>query len=1030
MVICLFLSGAGSLVLETVWSRRLELVFGATTLAISTVLAAYMLGLGIGGLIGGRLAARLTNCTKGYAVLEFGIAGLALFVPLLLSLLPATQRTIAELPFVGAVLLRFVLALLVLLLPTILMGATLPILVQAARRIAPGTRDPSALLYGVNTLGAVAGVMFVTFFTLPRWGLSASNWIGAILDLAAGGLALAILVPQERPSSESTPKPLARLHSLALSYGLVGFISLSCEVAWTRTLTLSFGSSIYAFAAILASFLAGIGLGSLIERRVIPERWNMQEVYGFGVLLLPIGSLGTFLILQRVPDLALWSFERWGTSAGSLMGATFGWSLAGMLVPTLILGAIFPILVRALMQAGVAESSAVGMLYFTNTIGSATGAFATGFLLIPQLGLAQTLTWLAALGTAAAAWHLMRTRRVWASAAAVLTLVLLVMPTGWNQKAMTRGVFFRPHKYMEFGLRPVELDGEPASEVLYYADGTTATISVHRDGFGIDLRANGKPDASYGDMPTQAMIAHVPMALAKPQAKLAVIGLASGVTVGTALLYDPALVEVIEIEPAMVGASRHFEDINYKPLESPKVKLLIEDGRHHLAYADQKFDVIISEPSNPVVAGCANLFTREAFRAAHEALEPGGYLMQWLQLYGMTDETVASVLAALSSEFRYVYGFIYSRGWNDLMLLASDRELTSDDLRRLDQVPEPARRDLHRLNVQFWGDFAAQLRLTPEDLKTWAKRAPKVNTDETMFVELESPWMIRRATEDVTARVDEAQGAVWTLPAGPGQRGLSADELAELAWSNLGLRADLRQAKRLLNAALDGGASPRSSAVAGLVLIMENRDGARGIANLEAAVQRAPNDWIVRSAAARALLAKGAHEPALQECQAALQLRPGDAREVRLRQQLFNKLGRLQEALADAEFGVASPYSRFEKTIWGEAGMLASRVGNHELAVKRLEHFLLREPQAEQVWKQLAVSYLALGRGADAARAERNAVTAARNQLVLVHRRARRTARFESVEEAKNLLRELIKVHPEYTAASEDLQRLERGETL
>ncbi|MFN7966974.1 MAG: fused MFS/spermidine synthase [Acidobacteriota bacterium] len=1037
LLLCLLLSGAGSLALETVWSRRLELVFGSTTLAISTVLAAYMLGLGLGGLFGGRLASRLKNGARWYAQLEIAIGVIALLIPFLLAKLPALQASIVSLPFWGAASMRFVLALLVMIAPTMMMGATLPIVVMVARQRSPHTRDPAALIYGVNTLGAVAGTLFVTFYAFPHWGLSHANTFGAALDIAAGVIALLTFASaaQTAPSAsartaESTPMSgLGSLGSpLVLSYGLVGFISLACEVAWARTLALSFGSSVYAFATMLAAFLIGIGLGSLFERW-LPQRLDPVALYGRGIGLLALTSFITFWLLQRVPDLALSFFERFGTTPAALTSATLLLSLLAMLAPTLVLGALLPLLVRARVARGADDAEALGAVYFANTIGSALGAFLTGFVLIPQFGLAQTMAWIAALAFAVSAAALLASSRVAAGVSALLAITMVLLPPSWDRYALTRGVFYRPNKYMEFGVKTLELERQPPKEILYYKDGVSATISVHREGLGLDLRVNGKPDASYGDMPTQSMLGHLPMLLTPDAKRVAVIGLASGVTTGAVLLHDPEHVDVIDIEPAIVGASHQFDEINGKPLESPKVRLILDDGRNHLAYTRDSYDVIISEPSNPVVAGCANLFTREFFQAAHGALRDGGRLMQWLQVYGMNQQTVASVLASITGEFKYVYGFSFSRGWNDLLLLGTDRELTVAELRRYEVVPLAVRQDLLRLNVLNWADVAAQLRLMPSDLKAWAAKAEQANTDDSMYVELETPWLIRRDAPDVSDAIDAAVGDVWKLTTGTGPA-LDPNALADLAWSNIGLRADMRQARKLLNEALDRGASPRSAAVAGLVRLIEKPDSVEAVRTLELAVQAAPDDWIVRSSQARALLKRQRYEQALPHADAAVELSHGDTRELRLRQQLRAKLGQLEPALRDAEAGVAAPYAQFDKTIWGEAGMLAAQVGRSDLAIKFLEHYLQLESQADNSWLALAAAYSKLGRSEDAALAQRNAKLATQNQVLLVHRRARRIARFESSKAAIDLLRELTKVHPEYTPAADDLRTLERRAPL
>lgn len=1044
LALCAFLSGAGSLMLETVWSRRLELVFGSTTLATSTVLAAYMLGLGLGGLLGGRIADRLRRGARGYGLIEFGIAAMAVLVPVVLMALPAAQRALIDLPFWGAALARFVLCLAVMLLPTLLMGATLPILVVTARRLAPSLHDPAGLLYGVNTLGAVGGTLAVTFLVLPSWGQFRANLLGAGLDVLAGLLALGLVAPHEPVA------PLAALQrgfgsiwrelrgaigairaipALVGSYGVIGAISLACEVAWSRTLTLALGSSVYAFATMLAAFLLGIALGSLLVRRWLPTRLDPGVVYGVGAALLGIFTLTTYWLLQRTPDMVLWQFQRFGTGARSVALGSLLLSLVVMLLPTLVLGGLFPVLVRALVARGQDEGSAVGSLYFANTLGSACGAFVAGFVLIPRLGLASTMTWCAVLALVLAATVTLHRARRWSLACAALAIACALLPASWDQRALTRGVFYRPQKFMTFGLEPTRLDGQPQHELLLYRDGLSATVSVHQEGVERDLRVNGKPDASLGDMPTQALIAHLPMVFTPHAREVAVIGLASGATAGTAALYALERIDVIEIEPAMLAAARHFDDVNHRPLDSSRVRVILDDGRHHLEAREAAYDVIISEPSNPIVAGCANLFTREYYRAAHRALRPGGRLVVWLQLYSTDVESVASVLAALTPEFGQVYGFSYGARWPDLILIATDTPLTTGDLRRYAELPEPARLDLARLSVNHWADLGAQLRLMPDDLIGWARTTRKINTDDSMYVELRAPWLLGHENNAVLDAIGQTAGAIWNLPAGVGGP-LSAEELAQLAWSTTMLRGELPHARRLIDAAAARGGSPAATALAGLLSSTERGRPEQFGPLLDQARQAAPDDWMVRGARARVLMQLQQPAEALPHVESALATTTDPTRERRLRQQVLTALQRWEDALADAQQLLAAPAGRFDQPLWGEAGLLATRCKRWPLAIEQLERYLQAEPYAQDCWTALAIAYDATGRPNDAARARRNHDLAVANQQLLVHRRARRVARFGAKADAIDILRELLRVHPGYRAGADDLARLERGESI
>ncbi|UCF68169.1 MAG: fused MFS/spermidine synthase, partial [Acidobacteriota bacterium] len=400
---CFVLSGAGSLVLEVVWSRHLKLLFGSTTLAISTILVTYMLGLGLGALAGGWISDRLRNGVRVYGLLEIGVGVYALAVPLLLQIIGALSTTaLTSGSFWPVTLARFAGSLGLMLLPTLAMGATLPVLVEtlvADKRI---MGERVGLLYGINTAGAVIGVLLATFLLFPRLGLAWSNRVGAGLDIAAGLIAAALIAPRAvrtreerrqhakkkrtRPAAASNVTAPAWVLIGLVSYALVGFTALVYEVTWTRTLSMVLGSSIYAFSAMLAAFLGGIALGSLAARRWIDRMRDLWFAYAVSLGLLGLLALGTMTGFGRLPDAFLAIVRRGGLEGSSMITASFVLSSLVMIGPTLVLGWLFPLASRAIAEAGEGVGWAVGATYFANTIGSALGAFAGGFLLIPLIG--------------------------------------------------------------------------------------------------------------------------------------------------------------------------------------------------------------------------------------------------------------------------------------------------------------------------------------------------------------------------------------------------------------------------------------------------------------------------------------------------------------------------------------------------------------------------------------------------------------------------------------------------------------------
>src|SRR5262245_32731925 len=409
---CFFFSGAGSLVLEVVWTRHLRLVFGTTTLAISTILVAYMSGLGIGGFLGGRLARRVRDGVRAYGLIELAVGVYALAVPAIFAVFPALGGSwLAQLPFWPAALVRFALALAVLILPTIGMGMTLPFLTAAVVREREAAGRGVAILYGVNTLGAVTGVFLGTFALLPALGVRGASLAGAGIYLAVGAIALwlarraptaDVLAPTPESVSAVPRAALARWNPALLAYGTVGFTSLVYEVAWTRALSMVMGSSIYAFACMLAAFLLGIGAGSLAARPFADRVRRPLVTYAAGIALLGVLSLASLSLLPVLPSAFMALVRRFGGSPVTLSLSQIAVAIAVMFPPALVLGALFPLLARAQSESQGA-APAVGDVYFVNTLGSAAGAFLAGFVLLPNLGLGGTASLAIAINLAVAA---------------------------------------------------------------------------------------------------------------------------------------------------------------------------------------------------------------------------------------------------------------------------------------------------------------------------------------------------------------------------------------------------------------------------------------------------------------------------------------------------------------------------------------------------------------------------------------------------------------------------------------------------
>jgi spermidine synthase len=1035
LVACLFASGAAALTLELVWSRSLRLVFGSSTLAVSTVLAAYMLGLGLGGLAAGRLAGRLRHPARAYGLVEVGIGIYAWFVPALLAGLPALEVMLAGVTGPNyAALIRFPLVLAVLLVPTSLMGATLPLLVAASVGMPGQVARGVGLLYGVNTLGAVTGILAATFVFLPQLGLAATNRLGAVLALAVGAVAIALVAPPALATRSVAPAPVAaaagppraaaRWNRWLLAYATVGFTALAYEVCWFRALSMVVGSSIYAFASMLAAFLLGIALGSLAARHGWQRLRHPEAAWALGLAALGASAWVTVVALGAAPRWFVRIVDVAGVSPASIAGVSALIAVAAMLAPTLLLGALFPGVLR-LVAADRTPPAAAGDVYFVNTVGSALGACAAGFVLIPYLGLQASMALLVAVNLAVAAWLLAgtpswpRRRRIGAAVAAALGAVaVLVFPPPWNPVELNRGVYQLLLDADDWRVDYEALAGVEPDGLRFLREGVNTTVAVEQRGGERVLRVNGKPDAgSAGDMSTQVLLGQLPFLFGARAERVMVIGLASGVSAGSAGLFAPDVLDIVELEPAMVEASRFFDDVNNRPLDRAGARVIVEDGRLHLARRPAAYDVIISEPSNPWISGVANLFTREFFRAARAALRPDGVLLQWVQLYGLAPEAWTSILAALGSEFPYLYVFSHSGlTGGDSLVLAAQRPLAATDFPRWEDLNPAVRADLERVGLFDTADLWSLLRLGPEEVGRLAAQAPVVNSDDNLFVELAAPRTLHdaEALAAVRERLAGFRRGVLPLLESAGIR-LGDEETGELALAYATGRREVTLARAMLaeRPAMEAWAKTLEAMILVRSTGASAADRREARALLEAAGALRPGSLSLKRHRATVLQDLGDLPAALADIEGYLRVRPDHVGARSLQVRLQFALGNLAAARSGAEHLLAAGIERHDSELRMLAALAAARLGDLPAAIAHVRMHLAAVPYDTHGWQMLG-ELLEATDGAGAAReAWANAARAQRNRGRQHYVAALRLQRFGRSEEAAAELRAAAAEFPE-----------------
>ena len=771
MLALFFLSGGTGLVYEVVWVRMLSLVFGVTAFAVATVLASFMGGLALGAWIFGRWADRMRNPLRVYGILEAAIGVYALLVPTLFVLL---QRFYLQMGTgidpdghaftFGAV--RFLLAAVVLLFPTILMGGSLPLL---ARAFATGAGSVEAssrvgVLYGINTLGAVVGTAAAGFILLPRLGISSTIHFAALLNLALG----AFIVFASRGADTPAPVPSTRaapsgdgtapsggdrtVLPVLIAFFLCGALSMCYEVYWTRILVLIVGPSVYAFTLMLTAFLAGLALGSIAAAPLL-RRWkNRLLLFGALELVIALTCLLTMLLFSRYPYWFVLLADRFAGQGTLYDLVRFTFIFATMLVPTLAMGAAFPVVAGIHYGRGGRIGRSVGTVYSANTAGGIIGSFLAGFFLLPALGIRNGMILFLSLNGLIGFAALVCSKRgkgqvrVGAAALAAVFLLLSIWQWGgvtvWDQRKMTMAPYQKGVRRL--AKSPERLDQfHERFDLLYYREGITSTITVRESGGVRTLQTNGKTDASTGaDMRTQVMLGQLPMILAGGAERALVIGLASGVTAGNALAQGAERIDVVEIEEAMIEASRFFEEENHGLLDDDRTRLFINDGRNFLLASEEEYDVLISEPSNPWIAGMNNLFTIEAFRLMRDHIGEDGLVAQWLQYYSMSMDDIFSVLHTFAEVFDYVD--VYQPAQGDLILIGSGRPVPILPDRFEERCAPPRiARTLREVSIESATDLLTMYLFSIErknENSAWkVVRDYRLNRDDNMLLEFSAP---------------------------------------------------------------------------------------------------------------------------------------------------------------------------------------------------------------------------------------------------------------------------------------------------
>jgi spermidine synthase len=867
-----FLSGVSGLIYEVVWARLLERVMGASVYSITTVLTVFMAGLALGSFIAGKIIDRRSDPLRIYGVLEGLIGVFCLLVPVIVAATIPIYRAAYqgfEATFHTFSLIRFLISGIVLLIPTTLMGATLPVLSKYFTTRYDNLGMTVGRLYAVNTFGAVIGSFAAGFVLMPSFGIMGTVFIAAGINIVVSALVFAryrrekaeagggrapkvgkrdVKRPgmsdrerrgrsdsERRRGREGNVEPAQResrnwvptlvLVALACS----GFAALVYQVAWMRTLSLIIGSSVYAMSLILTAYILGLAIGTTVFSRFVDRSRHLLSA--FGTLQVGIGA-AAILVVPVLGKLPVWMVAVVDSNKGSfatLMFVEFAIVFLIVLIPTVLMGGIFPTAIRLCTRRVESIGRSVGNVYAANTVGNILGAFAGGFLLIPWLGIQRTIAVAVVVNLVLGITILLsgtsptRARKfVTAGVAALLLVAVVPAVPSWDPVIMSSGAYLYADTYMKEA-RSWDVSREDAirlfGTVLYHKEGVATTVTVRQARSEIYLQSNGKTEASTGpDMRTQKLLAHAPMMLHQDPRDVLVIGLASGVTVGAALSYPVESIDCVEIAPAMIEvAETFFAEANGHCMDDPRLRMVIEDGRNHVAFTARRYDVMISQPSNPWIAGISNLFTREFFALARDRMNPGGVVGMWFQAYNMSPDEFRMIVRTFSEVFADASVWELDPGV-DYMLVGTVGEMELDYKLLTERLADQSiGADLRSVGIRTPLDYTGLFLMGSGAMRSYAGDVP-IHTDNGLQLEFSAPKnMYRQSKAEQLIGLDSYRsnpGIILTgLPeGGEGERVAEAVESRALCRRFLGrgmVAEEMGRLEEALNAYSDAtNASP------------------------------------------------------------------------------------------------------------------------------------------------------------------------------------------------------------------------------
>lgn len=781
-------SGFAGLIYQSIWSQYLGLFLGHSSHAQSLVLILFMGGMAIGAWLASRHSASWRSPLLAYAIIELliGVLGLC-FDSVFQSvtgwayshLLPGMQGN-------GATLSRWLLATLLVLPQCVLLGATFPLMSAGYLRVQPQAQgEVLAGLYFANSLGAAIGALASTYLLLPALGLP-----GAVMVAGAFNVLVALMIYPLARNEDHVPalqvaepargqaQPMDRTVTAVLTIALLtGASSFVYEITWVRMLSLALGTTLHSFELMLAAFIAGIAFGGFWLRHRADRMVSPLRAAGWVQVLMGLAALGSMFVYAQAFEWVGWLMRvivRSAEGYGLYSAASAVIAVLVMFPAAFFAGMTLPLLTLALLRQGLGEK-VIGQVYAFNTLGAIVGVLAAVHVLMPLLGLKYALLVAAVVDIGLGLWLL------WPSGAASDRLV----PSTWRGATVASGlgvfgviaavglVQFDPLVLSSSVYRNGGTRLHDSVKMLFFKDGQTATVSMYESDYGKgpirSIATNGKVDAGMtvsldqtpsGDESTMVLLGALPLALGNGFERVGVIGFGSGLTTHT-LLGDPRVgqVDTVEIEPAMVEGARLFGDRVSRAYDDPRSHIVIDDAKAHFAGSGRRYDLIISEPSNPWVGGTGSLFSDEFYAFVPEQLNENGLFVQWLQLYEITPELVSSVLDGLVDHFSDVRAYLAND--SDLIIVATPKGRLPELNAGVFQHPA-LRAELARIGVNSLNDLRDTYAMGDAALRAYPRLYPSPrHSDYFPILTLRAP--VARFQQSYVGDVESIMTAPWPL---------------------------------------------------------------------------------------------------------------------------------------------------------------------------------------------------------------------------------------------------------------------------